>query len=233
MHSDLRLEWCSHEAALFACRAWHYSRTIPAAKLVKVGAWEYGKFVGAVIFSRGNTPFIGTPFDLAQDEIAELTRVALGPHVAPTSRIVAVAVRLLLKQAPGLKAIVSYADPQQQHVGTIYQAMGWSYLGVTAREHLLRVNGRVRHPRSMSSRYGHRGLDWLRQHVDAAAERVMVPAKHKYVLPIDGQVRARMAPLVLPYPKRERSRENAAAPPRAEAGEIPSRSLHNLEAADV
>ncbi|MEO5896887.1 MAG: hypothetical protein ABIS06_14415 [Vicinamibacterales bacterium] len=117
----LWLGFCSHQAALFACRAFHYSRTMPVGKAVRVGVWEDGAFIGCVLFSRGNTPHIGRPFDLPQWEVCKLTRVALAEHRTPTSRILAIAVRMLRRHCPGLRLVVSYADPQQQHVGTIYQ----------------------------------------------------------------------------------------------------------------
>jgi hypothetical protein len=172
MHStaDFHCHWCSHAAGLFACRRWHYSRSLPAGKSVKVGCRESGRFIGVVIFSRGNTPHIGAPFGLPQDQVVELTRVALGVHDSPTSRIVAVALRLLRKQSPGLRLVVSYADPAHGHVGTLYQAGGWCYVGKTRSESLLRVHGRLLHPRTVGSRYGHRGVAWLRRYVDGNAD---------------------------------------------------------------
>lgn len=230
--ADLRLDWCSFEAAEFAVRAWHYSRSMPASRRVHVGAWEDGRFIGAVIFSRGNTPNIGRPFELSQSDICELTRVALRDHETPTSRVVAIALRMLRRQSPGLKLVVSYADPAHEHVGTIYQAGGWLYLGLTGRECLLHLNGRLRHPRTVGSRYGHRGVDWLRQHVDSDAARVVLPAKHKYVFPFDADLRARLLPLVQPYPKRGREAEGGRPVPTGRAGSSPSRPLHS-EAAHV
>ena len=44
---SLRLDFCSREAADFAARAFHYSHCLPAGRLVCVGAWEAGAFVGA------------------------------------------------------------------------------------------------------------------------------------------------------------------------------------------
>ncbi|MBI4128628.1 MAG: protein Mom, partial [Parcubacteria group bacterium] len=60
------------------------------------------------------------PFGLTQLEVCELVRVALRAHHSPTSKIVAIAVRMLRKENPGIRMLVSYADLQQQHVGTIY-----------------------------------------------------------------------------------------------------------------
>lgn len=222
---DLRLDWCSHAAVRFACRHWHYARSLPAAKLVKVGVWEAGAFVGCVIFSRGAAPNIGRPFRLGQAAVCELTRVALREHRAPVSRIIAIALRLLRQQSPGLRLVVSYADPREGHVGVIYQAGGWLYVGQTGRESLLRVHGRLMHARSVSSRWGCRSLAWLRRHVDPTAERVAMPPKHKYLMPLDAGIRAQLLPLVQQYPKRERSAENGTAAPTAGGGVIPTRSL--------
>lgn len=223
--ANFRADWCSRAAALFACRRWHYSRTVPAGKSVRVGCWESGRFVGVVIFSRGNTPHIGGPFGLQQSEVVELTRVALAEHQFPTSQLVAVALRLLRRQSPGLRLVVSYADPMHGHIGTLYQAGGWCYVGETRCESLLRVHGRLLHPRSVGSRYGHRGVLWLRQHIDCNAERITLRPKHKYAFPLDTEMQRLLRPLVRTYPKRERSADSGTAVPTAGGGARPTRSL--------
>src|SRR5262245_61554383 len=148
----LRLDWCSHEAATFACKAWHYSRSMPTPPLVKVGVWERGAFIGCVLFSRGANKSLGTPFGLASTEVCELSRVALRQHDAPVSRIVSVAVKLLRRHCPGLRLLVSFADPEHGHVGAVYQAMNWIYLGETEPSRVF-VDGRGRrwHPRMVSA----------------------------------------------------------------------------------
>jgi len=217
---SLRLDFCSREAAAFAVRAFHYSHSLGAGRLVCVGAWEAGAFVGAVIFGRGASSEIGSPFGLNQSEVCELVRVALGPHTAPTSRIVSVAVRLLRRLCPGLRLIVSYSDPEHGHVGTLYQACGWLYIGRTNSESLIRLNGRLLHPRTVASRYRTRSIDWLREHVAADAGHVRTLPKHRYVLPLDAGMRQQLAPRVQAYPKalvveRDRSTESGARRPPA------------------
>jgi hypothetical protein len=198
---SLRLDFCSRETATFAVKTRHYSRSMPSGRLVCIGVWEFLLFVGAVIFGRGASSEIGSPFGLPQSEVCELCRVALGPHTAPTSQIVSIAVRLLRRHCPGLRLIVSYADPEHGHVGTLYQAMGWSYLGTTNRESLIRLNGRLLHPRTVASRYHMRSIDWLRLHIDADAGHARTLPKHRYVLPLDAAMRAQLVPRLQPYPK--------------------------------
>ena len=44
-------------------------------------------------------------------------------------------------------------------------------------------------------------------------QKVPLPGKHRYVMPLDAAMRAQCATLAQPYPKRGRSREIATAPP--------------------
>lgn len=230
--SALHLAWCPHEAARFACSAFHYSGVLPTGKAAKVGVWEDGRFIGVVIFSRGNSPNIGSPYGLDQTEVCELTRVALrSPHRSVTSRIIAIALRMLRRQSPGLRLVVSFADPREGHHGGIYQAGGWLYVGLTGRECLIRLHGRLIHPRSVSSRWGRRDIGWLQANVDANADRLVLPAKHKYLFPFDADLRAQILPLIRPYPKRERSAESGTLATNQRGRCDATRSLHIEETA--
>ena len=91
--TTLTVDWATHKAAAHACLNWHYAKAVPVGKLVKVGAWEDGRFIGVVIFSRGANNHIGQPYGLQQDQVCELTRVALRDHVSPVSQILAKAIK--------------------------------------------------------------------------------------------------------------------------------------------
>lgn len=200
--ANLRIDWATHEAAKYACENWHYSRSIPSAS-VKVGAWENGTFIGVVIFGRGAASEIGSPYGLPQDRICELVRVALKKHQTPTSKILALALRFLKMANPNLRMVVSFADTAQGHHGGIYQATGWIYEG-TKEYHAYRVNGKVVHPKTLHSKYGKGGqsVEWLRKNIDPNADRVHGQGKHKYIMPLDEDMRQRIMPLAKPYPKR-------------------------------
>lgn len=144
--ADLRIDWATHAAAKFACENWHYSGCLPAGKLVKVGAWEGGKFIGVVLFGRGATPNLGKPYDLGQDECVELVRIALTRHENAVSRIASLAMKFLQKANPKLRLIVSFADSSQGHHGGIYQAGNWVYngQGTAAKFYMIRKNLHIR-----------------------------------------------------------------------------------------
>jgi hypothetical protein len=229
---SLRLDWCSYEAAKFAVEHWHYSRKMPRSKLARIGVWEDERFVGAVIFGVGATPEIGKPYGLVQTEICELVRVALTDHRVPVSRVVAIAVRLLKRAMPGLRLIVSFADTSQGHHGGIYQAAGWTFVG-SEEYHAYRVGGEVVHPRVLHLRFGVGGqsIPWLRAHVDPMAERIANGIKHKYVMPLDAEMRAKILPLAKPYPKRATSIDSDASTDHVEErGAMPTVALPILTA---
>lgn len=196
----LWLDWCSYEAAKYAVEHWHYSGTMPAGKTAKIGVWEDGEFIGVVVFSRGGNRYLAHEWGLPQTQACELTRVALRAHTATVTRIVAVALRLLKSASPGLRLVVSYADPLQGHHGGIYAGGNWTYVGNAMRgPYVVTPNGYM-HGRSATAKWGS----------IAGMKQVQLP-KHKYLMPLDDAMRKQIEPLRQPYPKRE---DNERAPDR-------------------
>lgn len=196
----LRLDFCSYKAAQFAVEHWHYSKAMPAGKLVHIGVWEDDRFIGCAMFGWSSNCNIGKPYDLQQIEVCELVRVALRKHQSPVSRILAIAIKMLKKQSPGLQLIVSYADSAQSHHGGIYQATNWVYVGGSGSTSV-KLHGVITHGRSVSSRYGTHSIDWLRKNVDPKAENHTNQPKHKYLYPLTPEMKAKIELLRQPYPK--------------------------------
>lgn len=227
---NLRVDLCTYEAAKFAVEHWHYSRSMPASKTFKVGAWEDGTFIGCVIFSWGSQRFLGRMFGLEMTQCVELTRVALkSTHHSPVSRILAIAIKFLKKHNPGIECIVSYADCDQDHHGGIYQATNFYYLGAVEQNGgtpKYRIHGKVRHGRTVGSIYGRQSLDWLRSYVDPNVEHVFTKGKHKYAYPFSENVRQICEQHKQKYPKRVASIDaDAAVFQTAEGGSIPTATL--------
>lgn len=199
--ADLRVDWATHEAAKYACETWHYSGCVPAGKLVKVGAWEDGKFIGAVLFGRGATPNLCKPYGLAQDECVELVRIALTTHATPVSRIAALALKFLKRANPKLRLVVSFADSTQGHHGGIYQAGNWVYSGQGDAAKFYLIRGKLTHPRSLGSLGLVQSIQGARR-IDPNAQVVVVDGKHRYLMPLDDDMRKQIAHLAKPYPKR-------------------------------
>ena len=202
--ADLRIDWATHAAAKYAVETWHYSRVLPVPPLVKVGAWENEKFIGVVIFSRGATPSLMNPFGLSQTEGCELTRVALTKHNAPVSRVVKLAIQFLKRNSPELRLIVSFADPSEGHHGGIYQAGNWIYNGQSAPSvEYIGPDGKRWHAR-MVKKQGWTTVQGKRRKTLTPDQCTPVkkPGKHRYIMPLDADMKARIMPLAKPYPKR-------------------------------
>ena len=228
----LHLDFCSHEAAKHAVLRWHYSHAMPAAKLVRIGVWENRRFVGVILYGSGANRHLSRPFGLEPTEACELVRVALAPGRSfPTSRCLAISLKLLKRQSPGLQLIVSYADTKEGHLGIIYQATNWLFLGASSQPYL-RVRGKIEHPRSLYDRYGRGGqqIAWLRANVDPHAERVEMPDKLKYVYAFSKPLRRTLEAMAQPFPKsvskcgRSDTSDTSGSPPE-EGGATPTRPL--------
>ena len=233
---NFRLDWCSHEAAKHAVMRWHYSRAMPAAKLVRIGVWEGERFAGAILYGSGANRHIARPYGLKSTEVCELVRVALAPgRKHPTSKCLAISLRMVKRQSPGLKLIVSYADTKEGHLGTIYQATNWIYLGGSTQPYL-KIKGQIVHPRTVYEWYGKGGqkIEWLRANVDPNAERVAMKPKLKYVYSFDKALRAELTKQAKPYPKNDLQEscagsigDDALAVQAREGGSTPTPALHS------
>ena len=229
--ADLHVGWCSHRAAAYAATHWHYTRQLPGGKRAQLGAWEGGRFVGAVVFSVSAAPMIARPFGMQPEEVCELARVALDDHDTPVSRILAIACRLLHREMPGLRIVVSFADTAQGHEGGIYKAAGWTYLGAKS-YHAYVIHGETVHPRTLGSRYGRGGqsITWLRANVDPKARRIVTAVKHKYALGLDDEARQLLAGMAKPYRSRVSGASSTTASRAVDAGASPSLALQSAKA---
>jgi len=203
--TDLLVAPCSYDAAKYAVMHWHYSRTMPRGGLIRFGVWEDSVFIGAVIYGRGARDY-GATYGLDTTQCAELVRVALTNHVSPVTQIVGKSLRSLSQTNPGLRLIVSFADPAQGHSGVIYKAGSWVYTGRSQSSDEWVINGKQVHGRQVSHiirrlpQSNLPRLEKLRTYVDPDAHRVTSSEKHRYLYPLDRAMRRQIESLRLPYP---------------------------------
>lgn len=217
----LLIDWATHKAAEYACQNWHYSRCIPKSKLVKLGVWENDKFIGVVIFGVGATSDLVKRYGLKMQEGCELVRVALNTHTTPVTRIVAIALKFLKKSNPGLKLVVSFADPEKGHHGGIYQGGGWIYAGRSQASDEYIYKGKRWQGRSF--RNSHKGME---KHPDV--QIVKGSSKYRYLMPLDSDTNALLQKLKMPYPKRAVSVESGTSADQAgRGGESPTTALQD------
>ena len=225
--SDLRLDWCSHQAARFAVENWHYSKTMPVGKTAKIGVWECGKFIGVILFSNAVGAQAAKSLGLLNTELCELVRIALQNHNAPVSRMVRISISILHNAFPGLSCIVSFADPEQGHIGGIYQASNWVYVGKSTASLMYEIDGKKIHSRTANQNnrhFGHKCSDYDISN----AKKIFALPKYKYLYPLSNDMRNKVEPMRQPYPKRKPSGGSAdggTAIPIAGGGSNPTSPL--------
>jgi len=201
---NLRLDWCSYEAAKYAVMNWHYSKTMPVGKLVKIGVWEDNKYIGVILFGLGGgNSTNGKQYNMKKShDITELVRVALYKHINPVTKIISIAIKMIRKQSPKLKMIISFADQMGQgHLGKIYQAGNWIYTGQFTGDDGFIINNKVIHNRSVYSKGWKQNIKWLKKYVDPKC-KINHTIKHRYLYPLDKEIREQIKPLAKPYPKK-------------------------------
>lgn len=194
--------------------------------LLMIGVWEQDKYVGCVLFNRGANFNLSKPYGLTMLECSELCRVALNNHATPVTRILSVAFKFLRSRCPNLRLIVSFADPSQGHHGGIYQGGNWVYAGQTEQGREYFHQGKWKHSREVE--YGGFGSGGPK--ITKGLPKRVTVGKHRYLMPLDDDMRKRIEPLRKPYPKRAVSIvADAPAIHAGEGGSIPTTALSDPE----
>lgn len=112
----------------------------------------------------------------------------------------------------GNVCVLAYSDPAAGEIGTIYQALGWVYIGASkGGQSAFMVDGKLIGSRSFNRDRNYavgQGIDDIRAAFPKAQSIVPVPRKHRYI-GIYGSRKYRkgqsikLAQHSLPYPKRE------------------------------
>lgn len=198
----MKLEKASGAAIRHACTYFHYSKSVPQIRLGYSVFNDAGEWCGVVLFSNGANKHIASEFDLVQGQVVELVRMALNGKQPATSQVLGAALRQLKKDAPAVKVVVSYADRNQDHIGTIYQATNFLYIGEYAKERGIMLHGKLTHRRSINKKYGKSGIDWIHANLDPKAEVIIGLPKIKYVYPLHKNMAKVLKSMSKPFPKK-------------------------------
>ena len=135
--------------------------------------------------------------------------------------MVRIALAMLKHHSPGLRLVVSYADPAQGHNGAIYQAGNWLYTGKTPDDwKAVFPGGRELHSRTFGKHFGHIPT------IDITnAQKITTPGKHRYFMPLDADIRQHLVPFMKPYPKRVKDSSEPSVIHAEEGGAAPTHTL--------
>jgi len=185
-------------------KLYHYLHSLPGGTQLAFGVFVQQMLMGVITFGCGPSQVYRLVHGAIPENCAVLTRLWLSDEL-PTnseSKVIGYSLRALRKYTD-IKFIVSYADPAQRHIGTIYQATNWIYTGLSQATPLYDLgDGVPRHSRTLSQIYGTHSLKHFRKH---GTDVKLVPQaqKHRYVYFLDSSWREQLAVPEQPYPKKE------------------------------
>ena len=112
----------------------HYSGKVVANSQIHFGAFLDNKLHGVMSFgpSTDKSKIITLVKNTKWNEFIELNRMAFDDYLPKNSesRCISVALKLIKKNAPHIKWIISFADGCQCGDGTIYRASGFKLIGI-------------------------------------------------------------------------------------------------------
>jgi hypothetical protein len=127
----------------------HYSgKVVPNSKL-HFGCFLENRLGGVMSFGppinkKGTIRLVE---ETAWDEFIELNRMAFSEALPRNSesRCISIAIKIIKKNAPHIKWIISFSDGTQCGDGTIYRASGFKLVGISKNAGICKINGKVHH----------------------------------------------------------------------------------------
>lgn len=126
---------------------------------------------------------------LELDNVLELTRLVVLDETGTNTEswFIGQTFEWLRQNAPEVKVLISYADPEQEHTGTIYRATNWLYQGCGATKIMpdysikLFEEGEWIHSRTVAAKFGHKAIPSLAQKIGHTFWRKSESSKHRYI----------------------------------------------------
>jgi hypothetical protein len=170
------------------------------------------KLIGCVIYGQpvGRSAAASLSDSLSIDEVFELTRLFIhdgyGRNIE--SYCISQSFKLLNREFPKIKAVLSYADGEQGHKGVIYQATGFLYQGNSSLalmpNYSLSLKGPPNyewmHSRSVTSKWGSCNIDHLKRCIGKTFWLKKESTKHRYVIFIGSRVEKKKLTKSLKHP---------------------------------
>lgn len=178
---------------------------------------ENETLIGAIIYghpiSNKAVDSITVDGSMSLDSVLELTRLVIldeyGRNIE--SFVLGQSFRWLRQNDPKVKVLISYADPEFNHPGVIYQATNWLYQGIGASKLMpdyslqLVEGGPWMHSRTVGSKFGPKKLITLATRIGHKFRRKEESSKHRYIYFLCGKrekrhILSKLKLPIVPYP---------------------------------
>ena len=151
------------------------------------------KLIGCVVYGQpvGRSAAESISSLIKIDEVFELTRLFIhdgyGKNIESYS--ISESMKMVKRDFPKIKAIISYADGEQNHKGTIYQATNFYYQGNSSLALMPNFSISLKgppnyewiHSRTVSSTYGTHNVEYIKKCIGHTFWRKKESTKHRYV----------------------------------------------------
>jgi hypothetical protein len=181
LHS-LRVRQCNVEDIKPVIERVHYSHSIFGVTTDFCYAVEDHRLsppVGGAIFGKPAAYNVAKKY--GAEGLTELRRFVLIDECPRNSESRLIAFMLRDLKRKGVKRVLSYADPAQGHGGTIYKALGFKYVGLTAKRKHVMWKGKKYPDRNVHQTKFPFHLELRAALESGAATRVEVAGKHIYL----------------------------------------------------
>lgn len=163
----------------------HYSHSVNGIKVSHCFRMSDGEqVIGAAIFGQMSTT-AWKRFGPKEREVLELRRLVCVDEAPRNSESYFIGAMLRwLKRNTVVKVVVSYADPNYGHRGTIYKASNFRYVGVSQKDYAFRdkETGKVHHSRALRTKYNGDFKPFVKvlraRHEQGLLEKVELLPKH-------------------------------------------------------
>jgi len=155
-----------------------------ASCCIAFGGYVDDELIGVCMFGIPASPSvcIGLCGVKEKNRILELTRLWIDDKIQnyPESTLISKSLTLLRQSEYKDKdIIISYADSEQHHIGIIYQATNWLYVGMSDKHIQYRVEGVSGHSRHYFDKYG--GIEKAKSQLGDKMICYERPRKYRYV----------------------------------------------------
>lgn len=154
--SDYKVFVCNRSEIVDFIEHWHYSKNVNGItseycfKLLDannnmIGAMIYGKIAMANVWKK---------YAKSMEDLIELRRLCCIDNTPKNTESFFIGSTLRwLRKNTAVKTVISYADTEYSHEGTIYKASNFTYHGLTSAGKVIMYNGKRYHDKTIRTKY--------------------------------------------------------------------------------
>lgn len=150
-----KVERCERNDVRDFIEKWHYSKNINGVISDYCFKMAYnGEIIGACIFGKLAMAGQWKKYGEKQSDVLELRRLVLVDKTKKNAESFLIGRCLrYLKNNTDIKIVVSYADPEYGHEGTIYKASNFKLVGKSSKGRVIYWKGKKYHDKTIRTKY--------------------------------------------------------------------------------